>query len=112
MLSIIVKESQQLLDDMPQILDRAKVKADELVKDKNIAALFSGKLNEQITSYAKGVFPAVRNGIFSAAAAIASAASVLVVVPFILFYLLRDDRKFYAKAMFLFLQSIGAALQA
>jgi len=97
--TLIVKEAQQLLDDMPLILEKARVKADELIKDKNIAALFSGKLNEQLTSYAKSVFPVVRDGIFSAASAIASAASVLVAVPFILFYLLRDDRKFYAKAI-------------
>jgi len=97
--SLIVEESQQLLDDMPQILERARIKADELIKNKNIAALFSGKLNEQLTSYAKSIFPAVKDGIFSAASAVASAATVLVAVPFILFYLLRDDRKFYAKAI-------------
>lgn len=97
--SLIVKESQQLLDDMPQILERAKIKADELIKNKNIAALFSGKVNEQLTSYAKSVFPAVKDGLVNAASAVASAASVLVVVPFILFYLLRDDRNFYAKTI-------------
>ncbi len=97
--SLIVKESQQLVDDMPQILERAKIKADELVKNKNIAALFSGKVNEQLTSYAKSVFPAVKDGLVNAASAVASAASVLVVVPFILFYLLRDGRKFYAKTI-------------
>jgi predicted PurR-regulated permease PerM len=97
--SLIVKESQELADDMPQILEKARIKADELIKNKNIAALFSGKINEQLTSYAKSVFPAVKDGIISAASAVANAASVLVVVPFILFYLLKDDRNFYAKAI-------------
>ncbi|HEY9060239.1 MAG TPA: AI-2E family transporter [Pseudobacteroides sp.] len=97
--SLIVKESQQLADDMPQILEKARIKADELIKNKNIAALFSGKINEQLTSYAKSVFPAVKDGLVSAASAVASATSVLVVVPFILFYLLRDDRNFYAKVI-------------
>jgi predicted PurR-regulated permease PerM len=97
--SLIVKEFQELADDMPQILEKARIKADELIENKNIAALFSGKINEQLTSYAKSAFPAVKDGIVSAASTVANAASVLVIVPFILFYLLKDDRNFYAKAI-------------
>jgi len=97
--SLIIKESQELMDDMPQILEKAKIKADELLKNKKIESLFSGKINEQLTSYAKSAFPVVKNGLIGAASAVGNFASVLVVVPFIVFYLLKDDKNFYAKAI-------------
>jgi len=97
--SIISKQLAQLIHDLPQITQSVRDKAIELMNNEDLAALFTGKVEEQLTAYAQKAIPLVSGGILGTIAVITSMASTLIVVPFMLFYLLKDDRMFYQKVL-------------
>lgn len=97
--SIISKQFELLIDDLPQITQTVRDKAIELMNNKDLAALFTGKVEEQLTAYAQKAIPVVSGSLLGAVTAITSMASVLIVVPFMIFYLLKDDRMFYQKIL-------------
>ena len=97
--SIISKQLKLLYNDLPQITQTVRDKVIELTSNESIAILFTGKVQDQLTIYAQKVIPAISGGLFGILSAIINIASVLLVVPFILFFLLKDDQIFYRKSM-------------
>lgn len=95
--SIISKQFVLLLHDLPQITLTIRDKAVELMNNEGLVGFFTGKVEEQLTAYAQNAFPIISGGLLGTVTAITSTASVLIVVPFMLFYLLKDDRIFYQK---------------
>lgn len=95
--AIIADEFGKLNEDLPGILETIKDKGETLIQNENVAGLFTGKVQEQITTYAQKLVPAISNGLVGAVSSIAGIASVLIVIPFFLFYLLKDDHVFYKK---------------
>lgn len=95
--SIIVDQFNLLIDDLPHITETVKEKAQKLVENENFASLFTGKIQEQFTTYAQKAFPVVKDNILGAISAVTGIASVLLTVPFMVFYLLKDDRIFYRR---------------
>lgn len=95
--SIIVDQFNLLIDDIPQITETVREKAEELIKNENFTSLFTGRIQEQFTTYAQKAFPVVKDNILGAISAVTSIASVLLTVPFMVFYLLKDDRAFYMR---------------
>lgn len=92
--SLIAKQFQQLIKDMPQIIQTLKDKGVELLNTQSFAALFTGRVEEQLASYLQKIIPAVSGSLLGAISTITSIATVMILVPFILFYLLKDDQKF------------------
>jgi predicted PurR-regulated permease PerM len=92
-----VDQFNLLIDDLPHITETVKEKAQKLVENENFASLFTGKIQEQFTTYAQKAFPVVKDNILGAISAVTGIASVLLTVPFMVFYLLKDDRIFYRR---------------
>ncbi len=95
--SLISKQMDQLLADSDVIINSAKQKAEQLLLDESLASVFTGKIQEQVTQTLQKIVPMITNGILGAFYAIAGITTTLVMVPFILFYLLRDDKIFSSK---------------
>jgi predicted PurR-regulated permease PerM len=97
--SIISEQFSSIMKDFPNMVDAIGQKTYEVTSNKSIKMLLSQNLQKQMTSAAEKVIPFVTGGIFGAINTITSVASILVVVPFMIFYLLKDDRFFYNKLL-------------
>lgn len=97
--SIISGQFALLIHDLPQITQAVRDKAIELMNNENLAVLFTGKFEEQLTTFAQKAIPLVSGGLIGTVTGITSMVSTLIVAPFILFYLLKDDRMFFQKAL-------------
>ncbi|MCX8130492.1 MAG: AI-2E family transporter [Clostridia bacterium] len=95
--SLVSKQLSQLMSNMPEIINGAKEKATELLENQNLVSMFSGKVQEQATQALQKIVPLITGSIFGAISTVTGIATVLVMVPFILFYLLRDDRTFASR---------------
>jgi predicted PurR-regulated permease PerM len=97
--SLISKQFDQLLADLPKIVDAGRIKAEVFLRTKNLGAVLTGKIGEQITTTLQKVLPFLMGNILNAVTALAGIASALLLVPFILFYFLKDDANFSAGFM-------------
>lgn len=95
--SIIVSQFSSLFNDLPQIAQTARAKAESFRNNNSFVGQYKETVETQLISYLQSLVPSVTDGIKSTIYAITNIASVFVVVPFILFYLLKDDRIFYDK---------------
>jgi predicted PurR-regulated permease PerM len=92
--SIVSDELAQLKENMPKIVDSAREKASQLLQNQDMVSMFTGKIQGQATQALQKYVPMITGGIFGAISTITGIATVLIMVPFILFYFLRDDKKF------------------
>lgn len=92
--SIISKQLNQLNEDLPGIIEVIKEKADELIDNESMGAIFSGNIQEKALSALQNIVPILRDSVLGAVSTIVNVASILILVPFILFYFLKDDDLF------------------
>ncbi|MEI6602488.1 MAG: AI-2E family transporter [Clostridia bacterium] len=83
-----------LINDLPKISQNVIDYISGLNSDPNFYYLVGSKIEPQVTTFLQNILPVVSNGIFGALSAITSVAAMLVIVPFILFFLLKDDKLF------------------
>jgi predicted PurR-regulated permease PerM len=93
----VVNEFQDLFNDIPQMVQLIREKADSIRSNESYVAIYRDKIEGQISTLLQNIVPSVRDGIAGALGTISNIASIFVVVPFMVFYLLKDDRDFYAK---------------
>lgn len=97
--SIVVAEGTALYKDFPQMIDMAKEKTNSFKNWAILVEPYRGRIEEQLTSFMQNIIPSLSSSIFSGVSnaiyAITNIASILIVVPFILFYLLKDDIVFF-----------------
>jgi predicted PurR-regulated permease PerM len=84
----------QLTADLPDILAAMGDWGGQWIQMSRPGAVFSGKIGQQAGQVVQKVVPFLIEGILAAGAALAKAAPLLMLVPLILFYLLRDDARF------------------
>lgn len=95
--NLAVEQAQSLLADLPQMLDAAKSKAQILKNNQNFASIYRNNVEGQVSTLLQSFVPSMSDGIKSGLSALANIASIFIVIPFILFYMLKDDRIFYQK---------------
>ncbi len=93
--SIVNKQLNQLKNDLPGILDATNAKINELINNKDLPFVFTDKMEQQLTSSIEKALPIVSDSIIGLISAAANVTIILITVPFILFYLLKDDNSFY-----------------
>ncbi|MCX7747930.1 MAG: AI-2E family transporter [Clostridia bacterium] len=92
--SIIRSEISDFREDFPKIFQATKEKTQDILKDERFGFIISGDFKAQAKDFLQKVIPFIGNGIFGTLSAITNIATTLVVVPFILFYFLRDGSAF------------------
>lgn len=97
--SLLSTQLSLLIKDVPQIAKQITDKLVELMNNQNIAALYSSKIEGQLTTYVQNAIPMVSGGLINAITAISSTTAVILVVPFMLFFFLKDDEMFYKKIL-------------
>ncbi|MEI6132154.1 MAG: AI-2E family transporter [Bacillota bacterium] len=80
-----------LLKDLPTLSGNAIKYVNGIITEQSFYGTIGVKIEQQITSSLQSVIPAVSNGILGALGTLAGVASMLVIVPFILFFMLKDD---------------------
>ena len=92
--SIITQQLSQLNTNLPDIIRAGQDKVFELANNRNLSWLISNKTMDQISSSLHNIVPLIIGNIFGAFSTLANIAAVLIMVPFILFFFLRDDHIF------------------
>ncbi len=83
-----------LFADLPGISQNVINYISGIFSDQYFYNVFGSKIEQQITTSLQSIIPAVSNGLIGALGTITSIASMLIIVPFILFFLLKDDTIF------------------
>lgn len=97
--NLIVKQLQQLIQDIPQIVEMAKISTSRIINENSGTIGIFKQFEGQILSYSQKAIPFISTGFTNIIYVITNTASAMVLVPFILYYLLREDRKFSRKAI-------------
>jgi predicted PurR-regulated permease PerM len=97
--SIISTQFELLIRDLPTMTQTVKDKVIELMNNQSLALLFTDKIQQQLTSYVQNAIPTVSGGLVNIISAVSSMAMVLLIVPFMLFFLLKDDILFSNKIL-------------
>jgi predicted PurR-regulated permease PerM len=88
------REATQFLNHLPGLIVQAKEGSKELLRRETLGALFTGKIQEQIAPVLGRTAWYLKEGLLAALAGVTRVAEFLIMIPFILFYLLRDHEKF------------------
>jgi predicted PurR-regulated permease PerM len=86
-----------LFTDLPQIAQNATTTTTQFLDSKGISLSILNQFEEQITQGLKKIIPFVSNGFISTLSVITNTTSTLLLVPFIIFYLLCEDKAFINK---------------
>lgn len=92
--SLISKEFNKFSNDLPEIIQSGKDKVMELVNNNNLSADLT-KVQDQLTSTVQSIIPKISGSIVGAVSTLTGIVTVLIMVPFILFYLLKDGHVFH-----------------
>jgi predicted PurR-regulated permease PerM len=92
--SLISQEINKFSNDMPWIIQSVKDKARELVNNNNLNAELA-RVQDQLTSTVQSIIPKISRSIVGAVSTLTGIVTVLIMVPFILFFLLKDGHVFY-----------------
>ncbi|SFA71821.1 MULTISPECIES: AI-2E family transporter [unclassified Bacillus (in: firmicutes)] len=92
--TIIGEQITQLSDKFPEQVEEISQESKEMVKGNNFAKDALIKLEQRANAYSRSFYKIMENNIGSILSALTGVATVLTVVPFALFYFLRDDEKF------------------
>ncbi len=90
-----------LANQLPSVIDDSRKLLDKIFKNANSQELLkkidfssiNDKISKNITSYADGIISGLTNGIGSVISATANAVIVIITVPVVLFYMLKDGHK-------------------
>lgn len=91
--SIITKQFTELTNDLPRIINLAKQKADETIDYSWFQYLPDLKLEEKLASFLGTATNNVSAFIFSLIGTVTNIGTILLLIPFLLFYFLKDGSK-------------------
>ncbi|NHM32263.1 AI-2E family transporter [Neobacillus terrae] len=86
-------EVQNITKQFPEKVEKISDQSKKVLGHNTIGSFSVDKLEQSVNKYTSSVFHYVQTNVTSIIQIITSIASVLVVVPFIVFYLLKDDEK-------------------
>ncbi|MFC0274416.1 AI-2E family transporter [Metabacillus herbersteinensis] len=90
----VEKQVNSLMEDLPSQLEDAEGETARIISENNFGFLSYGEVKNNVITYLSNVGQNFGNNIMNIISTITSIATVLLIVPFILFYLLKDDRRF------------------
>lgn len=97
--SMIVSQIKQLYGSLPGFFEIAGEKTVEFFKSGSLSFMPVDQLQQQISGLLQKIVPFLSNGLISGISVVANATAALVIVPFFLFYLLKDDRLFHQRLL-------------
>lgn len=92
--SIITTEFNQLIKDIPEFINVGIDKVTEFVNNTNIEFIRTDDMIQKLTSFVEKTIPVLSQGIFSGISMVASITTVLLLVPLVLFFFLKDEYLF------------------
>ncbi len=96
---MVATQVKELVTDLPEFIDLASQKTIEFFNSGKLDFISDyvpiEQINQQISTTLEKVVPFLTQSVIGSVSAVANIATVLIIVPFILFYLLKDDRLFY-----------------
>ncbi|MCX7708470.1 MAG: AI-2E family transporter [Clostridia bacterium] len=92
--ALIVSQFDDLKRDIPQIIELSRERLMAAANSRDLSFIPFDQLEEKIMSFSQGLIVTLPNNILNFVAALVNIATVLFLVPFILFYLLKDDHLF------------------
>lgn len=95
--SMASRQVSELVKNLPGYYEVSKDKIIEFVGSNSIPLINSSQLQSQFTGLLDKVVPYLTQGLFSGISVAANITTSILLVPFILFYLLKDDRLFNKK---------------
>jgi len=97
--TMIASQISQLYESLPGFFELAGEKTVEFFNNGGLSFMPIDELQQQLSSLLQKVVPFVSNGLISGISVVANAASALIIVPFFLFYLLKDDKLFHRRML-------------
>jgi len=95
----IIYEFNQLVKDLPGVLKIAEKTITDLIKSGNLDFLSTNEVIERVSTFMEKTVPVIGGSIFSGISSVVSIVTAMLIVPFILFYFLKDDRMFAEKTI-------------
>ena len=92
--AFIARQFNQLVLDLPGLITAGRNQMEGLLHAPNLAALWNSRMGQQLTGEIQKILPYLTGRVLGAIEAVTGFAAVLVLVPFILFYFLKDDEQF------------------
>ncbi|MBM7613882.1 AI-2E family transporter [Alkaliphilus hydrothermalis] len=90
--STIVSEFNQLISrEFPRVVNMVEKRVTDMMVSGDLDFLATENMIEKVTSFIEKTAPALGVGIFSSISSVTSVVTALLLVPFILFYFLKDD---------------------
>lgn len=100
--STIINEFNQLIKELPRVLTIVEKTITDLINSGNLDFLSNVNAIEKATNFIEKTVSVLGGGLFSGISTVISTVTALLLVPFILFYFLKDDRLFANKIISLF----------
>ena len=98
----INNEFNQLVNELPRVLTVAEDTLTNLINSGNLDFLSTDNSIEKLSNFIEKTVPVLSEGIFSGISTAISTVTALLLVPFILFYFLKDDKIFARSTINLF----------
>jgi predicted PurR-regulated permease PerM len=92
--SFVVKQVNQLINEIPGFIVSAGRIIEDIIEKTSPSFISADNISQQFTSFFQNAVPFISQSIISGISAVTGIAIVLLVVPFILFYFLKDDKLF------------------
>ncbi|MFZ3579260.1 AI-2E family transporter [Virgibacillus sp. DJP39] len=89
----VVDQAQQLTNQLPSKVEKTLEETKELIKANNFGVLSVEEIKQKTISFLSNIAQKVSDNITAIIGAITSIATVLILVPFILFYFLKDGHR-------------------
>lgn len=95
--NVIQKQFQDLIKDFTGYYQVLRDNLDETIKEGNgfLSFLENFNLQEKISSLANNIISTVRNNIINFFSALTNIGTIIILIPFVLFYFLKDDELIY-----------------
>ncbi|RSD26883.1 AI-2E family transporter [Mesobacillus subterraneus] len=94
--SVLASQMKDLTEDFPERVTELSSQPGEILESYNISFIEDADLEEKAVNYISSIFENTGETIFGILNAVTNVAVILVVVPFLLFFLLRDEGKIKA----------------
>ena len=92
--TMIASQISQLYSSLPGFFETASEKTIEFFNNGALSFIPISDLQQQLSGLLQKIVPFLSNGLISGISVVANATAALVIVPFFLFYLLKDDKLF------------------
>ncbi|HSL85759.1 MAG TPA: AI-2E family transporter [Bacteroidales bacterium] len=89
--TIIAESSLLITEELPRLVAFAEKTIADLRESGNLDFILTDNILERVTEFFQKAVPILAGGIFSGISGIVGLVTALIIVPFVLFYLLKDD---------------------